>query len=62
MSKTYKKKTSDVLEITDTVNEVHVTEEDRAVIQSRLDHYNQKVISLQALASNEQAKLDILDT
>jgi len=60
-SKTYKKKDTNLLEVTDTVNEIHVTEEDRASITNRIVHYENKIAGLQVSLAAEQDKLDLLD-
>lgn len=36
--KTYEKKNKNILTITESINETHVTEEDRSKIQTQIDH------------------------
>ena len=57
MSETYKKKDKDTLTVTRTADETHIVEEDRAEIQTKLDH-----LELEAAQSviDYQAKIDIL--
>lgn len=56
--KTYKKKTRDILEVTDTIDELHITEETRAEIQTKIDHLkidkgkvSEEIDALEALIS-----------
>jgi len=61
MAKTMKKKNKTVLEITTTTDDV-VVEEDRAEIQTRIDHYNEDIVNIQTKIDAEQAKIDLLDS
>ena len=66
MSETYKKKNKNTLTITLTTDETHITEEDRAEIQTQLDHLEleaaQSVIDYQVKIDILKAKIAILDT
>ena len=57
MIETYKKKDENTLTVTQTTDETHITEEDRAEIQTELDH-----LELEAVQSviDYQTKIDIL--
>ena len=57
MTETYKKKDENTLTVTRTTDETHITEEDKAEIQTELDH-----LELDAAQSviDYQAKIDIL--
>ena len=57
MPETYKKKDENTLTVTRTTDETHIIEEDRAEIQTQLDH-----LELDAAQSviDFQAKIDIL--
>lgn len=65
MAKIYKKKNKNTLEVTDTVNETHITEESRAIIQTELDHLEldaaQSVIDYQAKIDALKDKIAVLD-
>ncbi|HDY84146.1 hypothetical protein LCGC14_1655740 [marine sediment metagenome] len=65
MSETYKKKDKDTLTVTRTTDETHIVEEDRAEIQTKLDHLEldaaQSVIDYQAKIDILKDKLAILD-
>ncbi len=66
MTETYTKKDKDTLTVTRTTDETHITEEDRAEIQTKLDHLEleaaQSVIDFQTKIDELNAKLTILDT
>lgn len=62
MTKIYKKKNKNTLEITDTVNETHITEESRADIQTKLDHLELDKARIQLEIDSVKAKLTILDS
>ena len=53
MSETYKKKDANTLTVTRIVDETHITEEDRAEIQTKLDH-------LELDKSELQKEIDVL--
>ncbi len=57
MAETYEKKDDNTLTVTRTVDETHITEQDRAEIQTQLDH-----LELEAAQSiiDYQAKIDVL--
>ncbi len=59
MSETYKKKDKNTLTVTRITDETHIVEEDRAVIQTKLDH-----LELEAAQSaiDFQTKIDELKT
>ena len=59
MAETYEKKNKDTLTVTRTTDETHIVEEDRAEIQTQLDH-----LELDAAQSviDFQVKIDILKT
>ncbi len=65
MSETYTKKDKDTLTVTRTTDETHITEEDRAEIQTQLDHAELDMIRLVAEQQKKidglKAKLAILD-
>lgn len=61
MTITYKKKDINTLTVTTTVDEVHVVEEDRAEIQTQLDHLELDKIEIQKKIDAEKAKIAILD-
>ncbi len=65
MTGTYSKKDKDTLTVTNTTNETHVTEEDRAEIQTKLDHLEldaaQSAIDFKAKIDALKAKIAILD-
>lgn len=60
MSETMKKKTKTVLEITTTTDDI-VIEEDRAEIQTKIDHLEIDKENIQLKIKAEKAKLVILD-
>ncbi len=64
--KTYKKKDEDTLEVTRTSDETHITEENRAEIQTQLDHAEldaaQSQIDWQKKIDALKAKIAILDS
>ena len=53
MAETYIKKDKDTLTVTNTINETHLTEENRAKIQTQLDHFELDKSEL-------QKKIDVL--
>jgi len=65
MSETYKKKNKNTLEVTRITDETHITEEDRAEIQTKLDHLElgaaQSVIDYKTKIDILKAKIAILD-
>ena len=62
---TYKKKNKDTLKVTRTTDETHIVEEDRAEIQTQLDHLElnaaQPVIDFQKRIDILKSKIAILD-
>ncbi len=62
---TYKKKDKNTLRVTRTTDETHITEEDRAEIQTQLDHLElaaaQSVIDFQKRIDILKSKIAILD-
>ena len=66
MTETYKKKDEDTLTVTRTTNETRIVEEDRAEIQTQLDHLEldeaQSVIDFQVKIDILKAKIAILDS
>ena len=65
MSETYKKKNKNTLTVTQTTDETHIVEEDRAEIQTQLDHLEldaaQSIIDFQKKIDILKAKIAILD-
>ena len=65
MSEKYKKKNKDTLTVTRTTDETHIVEEDRAEIQTQLDHLEldaaQSVIDFQKKIDILKAKIAVLD-
>ena len=61
MAKIYKKKDKDTLEVTDTVNETHITEESRVNIQTKLDHLELDKSKIQLEIDGLKTKIAILD-
>ncbi len=61
----YKKKDKDTLTVTRTTDETHIVDEDRAEIQTQLDHLEldaaQSVIDFQKRIDILKAKIAILD-
>jgi hypothetical protein len=57
MSETYKKKDDNTLTVTRTTDETHITEEDKAEIQTLLDHAELDMVKSQA---DWQKKIDAL--
>lgn len=57
MPETYKKKDDNTLTVTRTTDETHITEEDRAEIQTQLDHAE---IDMTKLIVDQQRKIDVL--
>ena len=66
MSETYKKKNKNTLTVTRTTDETRITEEDRAEIQTQLDHaeldMSRLVVDQQKKIDGLKAKIAILDT
>lgn len=62
MTKTYKKKSKDTLEITDTINELHITEISRADLQTKLDHLELDKTKVQLDIDIVKAMIAIFDT
>lgn len=60
MSKTYKKKDKDTLEVTST-QEPTVTTEDRAEIQTQVDHWEQDLVDIQEKINDANVKLTVFD-
>ena len=65
MTETYKKKDDNTLTVTRTTDETHITEEDRAEIQTQLDHAELDMVKSQADWQKKidelKAKIAILD-
>ena len=65
MPETYTKKDKDTLTVTKITEETHIIEEDRAEIQTKLDHMEldaaQSAIDFQAKINILKAKIAILD-
>ncbi len=65
MAETYKKKDKNTLEVTRTTDETHITEEERAEIQTLLDHaeldMTRFVDDQQKVIDELKAKIAILD-
>jgi hypothetical protein len=65
MTETYTKKDKDTLTVTTVSAETHIVEEDRAEIQTQLDHMEldaaQSVIDYQAKIDILKAKIAVLD-
>lgn len=59
--KTYVKKDKNTLRVTETVNETHITEEDRAEIQTQIDHLEIDKTELQKKIDGLKVKIVILD-
>jgi ribosome-associated translation inhibitor RaiA len=66
MSETYKKKDKNTLEVTRTSEETHIVEEDRAEIQTKLDHLEldaaKSAVDFQTKIDDLKAKIAILDS
>lgn len=66
MSETYKKKDDNTLTVTRTTDETHITEEDKAEIQTLLDHAELDMVKSQADWQKKidglKAKIAILDS
>lgn len=62
MAETYAKKDENTLTVTRKVNEAHITEEDRAEIQTQIDHLELDKIELQKKIDALKAKIAILNT
>ena len=61
MAKTYGKKDKDTLTVTNIITETHIIEEDRAEIQTRINHLEIDKGELQKKIDDEKAKIAILD-
>ena len=61
MAETYEKKDINTLTVTKTTNEIHVTEEDRAEIQTKIDHLEFNKVELQKEIDDLKAKIAELD-
>ena len=61
MTETYVKKDKDTLTVTNTTNETHITEEDRAEIQTKIDHFELDKSELQKKIVELMAKIAELD-
>ena len=61
MALTYKKKNSQTLTVTTVTNETHIVEEDRAEIQTQIDHWEDEQVELQKKIDEAKAKIVILD-
>ncbi len=65
MTETYVKKDKDTLTVTRITEETHIVEEDRAEIQTKLDHLEleaaQSVIDYQTKIDALKAKIAVLD-
>ncbi len=57
MTETYKKKDDNTLTVTHTTDETHITEEDRAEIQTQLDHAE---LDMTKYIADQQKKIDEL--
>lgn len=66
MAETYKKKNDNTLTVTRITDETHIVEEDRAEIQTQLDHLEleaaQSVIDFQAKIDILKVKIAVLDS
>lgn len=61
MAETYEKKDKNTLKVTRIVNETHITEEDRAEIQTQIDHFEIDKAELQKKIDELKAKISILE-
>ena len=61
MTETYKKIDKDTLEVTRIANETHITEEDRAEIQTQIDHLEIDKVEIQKKIEALKEKIAILD-
>ena len=61
MTVTYKKKDINTLTVTITIDETHIIEEDRAEIQTQIDHLELDKIEIQKKIDALKAKIIILD-
>jgi len=65
MTETYVKKDKDILTVTNTTNETHITEEDRAEIQIQIDHLEldkaKQLADTQKRIDELKAKIAVLD-
>lgn len=65
MTETYAKKDKDTLTVTKTTEETHIVEEDRAEIQTKLDHLEldaaKSALDYQTKIDALKAKITILD-
>ncbi len=66
MTETYTKKDKDTLTVTRTTDETHIVEEDRAEIQTQLDHAELDMVKSQADWQKKidelKAKIAVLDS
>ena len=58
---TYKKKDKNTLVITRITNETHITEEDRAEIQTEIDHLELDIIEFEKKIDTLKEKIAVLD-
>jgi len=61
MVETYVKKDVNTLTVTNATNETHVTEEDRAEIQTKIDHLELDKSKIQLDIDGLKAKIAVLD-
>lgn len=61
MAETYEKKDENTLTVTRITSETHITEEDRAEIQTQIDHLELDKSELQKRIDELKAKIVILD-
>lgn len=61
MSETYKKKDENTLMVTNIVNETHIIEEDRAEIQTQIDHLEIDKFELEKKIDKLKDKITILN-
>lgn len=61
MTETYKKKDDNTLTVTRITSETHITEEDRAEIQTKIDHLEIDKVELQKKINELKTKIAILD-
>jgi predicted nucleic acid-binding Zn-ribbon protein len=61
MGITFQKKDKDTLTVTTVTHETHIIEEDRAEIQTQIDHWEDEQVELQKKIDDAKAKIAILD-
>lgn len=61
MTEIYKKKDKNILTVTNITNETHITEEDRAEIQTQIDHLEIDKSELQKKIDKLKTKIAVLD-